>query len=106
MRVFVRLVVVCSMGLLGMSATSLCQSIKPNLATAKPGYGEMPKVNINSVQLPSSSIRFVLPNGVTTTKGIFLNDGNSSGAVARAAYSHPGNDSPSIRGLNTVPTFV
>jgi hypothetical protein len=89
-----------------MSATGVCQSIKPNLATAKPGYGEMPKVNINSVHLPSSSIRFVLPKGVTSTKGIFLNDGNSSGAASRAAYNHAGNNSPSIRGLNTVPTFV
>jgi hypothetical protein len=106
MKAFVRWGSVCSTCLLWLSAISFCQSTKPNLATAKPGYGEMPKVNINSVQLPSSSIRFVLPKGVTSTKGIFLNDGNSSGAASRASYSHSANTSPSIRGLNTVPTFV
>lgn len=106
MRLFGRLVIVCGMCLVGMSATSLCQSTKPNLTTAKPGYGTVPRININSVQLPSSSIRLVLPKGVTSTKGIFVNDGNSSGAGSRAAYSHAQNNSPNIRGLNTVPTFV
>src|ERR1700688_240739 len=106
MRVFVRFASVCSLCLLGVSASSFSQIKKPNLATSQPGYVTMTKTNINAVQLPSSSIRLVLPKGVTSTKGVFVNDGNSGGRVSRAAYSHAGNNSPSIRGLNTVPTFV
>jgi hypothetical protein len=106
MRVFVRFVAVCTTCLVGMSAASFSQIKKPNLATSEPGYVTMTKTNINAVQLPSSSIRLVLPKGVTSTKGLFVNDGNSSGAGSRAAYSHAASNSSSIRGLNTVPTFV
>lgn len=106
MKVLMRFVSLCSMCLLGMSATSFCQSPKPNLKTGTPGYVRMPKINVNKVRLPSSSIRLVLPKGVTSTRGLVVNDGNSSGGGSRAAYSHAGNNSPSISGLNTVPTFV
>ena len=105
MRFFVRCVSVCGMLLAGMSP-GYCQIVKPNVATAKPGYVTMTKTNINAVQQPSTSIRLVLPKGVTSTTGLFVNDGNSSAAGSRAAYSRAGNNSPSIRGLNTVPTFV
>jgi hypothetical protein len=108
MRAFARfgLVSVCSMFLLGTSTTSFCQNTsKLNLTNIKPGYVRMPKININSVHPPSSSIRFVLPKGATSTRGIFVNDGNGGGSQ-NPANKHAGNNSPSIRGLDTVPTFV
>ena len=107
MRAFVRFVSVCSVFLLGTAATTFCQTPSPklNLKAMKPGYARMPKININAVQLPSSSIRLVLPKGVTSTRGMFVNDGNGGGSH-NPANRHPGNNSPSIRGLDTVPTFV
>ncbi len=107
MRAFVRFVSVCSVFLLGTAATSYCQTPFPklDLKAMKPGYVRMPKININAVQLPSSSIRLVLPKGVTSTRGMFVNDGNGGGSH-NPANRHPGNNSPSIRGLDTVPTFV
>ena len=108
MRAFARFgfVSVGSMFLLGTSATSFCQNpLKLNLRAIKPGYVRMPKININSVKLPSTSIRFVLPKGVTSTRGLFLNDGNGGGSH-NSAHRHAGNHSASIRGLDTVPTFA
>ena len=100
--------VVCCLSVCVLAGTSGFSQVvvKPNLATAKPGYVTMTKTNINAVQLPSSSIRLVLPAGVTSTKGLFVNDSNSSGTGSRASYVRTLNDPPSIAGLNTVPTFT
>jgi hypothetical protein len=106
MGYFVRSLSVCGVLLAGMSTTAPSQIVKPNLANAQPGYVTMTKTNINAVRQPSSSIRLVLPKGVTSTRGIYVNDSNSSGTGSRAAYVHAASDPPSLRGLNTVPTFV
>ena len=112
MRTLVRFVFfsVCSLFLLGTPSTSFGQSPSPKLPAIKPGFVKMPKVNINSVMPPSSTIRFVLPKGATGTRGLFVNDansgGNGGGGGPRSAANRPGNNSPSIRGLNTVPTFI
>ena len=50
--------------LLAISGASFGQTSK-QLGTVKLGYAKMPKININSVQPPSSSIRLVLPKGVS-----------------------------------------
>jgi len=93
---------------LGTSAAGFAQNPASKLGAIKPGYVRMPKVNVNSVQTPSSSIRLVLPKGVTSTRGLFVNDANSSGnsGGSRNASVRPGNNSPSIVGLDTVPTFT
>lgn len=117
MKISSRRVMVCSTALLslclmlGLSATSFGQNPPPGFKTFKPGYVKMPKVNINSVLSPSSSIRFVLPKGATSTRGLFLNDANSTGGGGgshnnAANQSGANNGGPNIRGLNTVPTFT
>jgi hypothetical protein len=91
-----------------ISATSFAQ--KPPVKAVKPGYVRMPKININSVQPPSSHIRLVLPKGATSTRGLFVNDAHSPGGGPpnNAAHKPGGGDNagPNIRGLDTVPTFT
>ncbi|HEY6351696.1 MAG TPA: hypothetical protein VI636_20025 [Candidatus Angelobacter sp.] len=101
---------VCMMFLL-ISVNSIAQNPpqKPSkLPVLNPGYVRMPKVNINSVQPTSSTIRLVLPKGVTSTRGVFVNDANSPGGGLRnnAAHSSGSGNNASIRGLDTVPTFT
>ena len=95
--------------LLALSGAAFSQTNK-KLGTVRLGYAKMPKININSVQTPSSSIRFVLPKGATSTRGLFLNDANSPGGgrTNNAARRSGGtaNTTASIRGLDTVPTFT
>jgi hypothetical protein len=80
------------------------------LKVLNPGYVRMPKININSVQPPSSGIRLVLPKGATSTRGLFVNDANSPGGgpLNNAAHKPGGGDNagPNLRGLDTVPTFT
>lgn len=98
-------ILVCFMFLLAISITSFGQNSTAKLGTLKPGFEKMQKVNINSVQLPSSSMQFVLPKGITSTRGLFLNDRNSPGVHSRksAISSFGGGNIP---GLDTVPTFT
>lgn len=111
MRPFTRLVFIfaCLIFLL-MSTFSLGQTASSQLNVTNAGYVKMPKININSVQPPSSSIRFVLPNGKTSTRGLFVNDANSPGGGPSNNAAHKsgggGNSSPNLRGLDTVPTFT
>jgi hypothetical protein len=88
--------------LLGISAVSFGQT-NPKL-TPKPGYVRMPSININKVNPPSNSIRFVLPAGKKSTRGLFLNDANSSGSNSSKHGTNGG--VPNLVGLNTVPTFT
>ncbi|HEY6252934.1 MAG TPA: hypothetical protein VI685_23495 [Candidatus Angelobacter sp.] len=94
------------------SANSFAQNPPPklNLSAIKPGYVKMPKININSVQPASSTIRLVLPKGVTSTRGVFVNDANSSGGGPHNNAAHKSasgdNSGPNLRGLDTVPTFT
>lgn len=98
---------VCTAFLLATSATTFSQNSVAKLGTLNPGYVKMPKININSVQIPSSSIRFVLPKGVKSTRGIFVNDANSGAGGARNnARLAASSNSPSIPGLATAPTFT
>jgi hypothetical protein len=113
MREFARLsgVSMRAVVLLGVSISCLAQNPPPQIKVLNPGYVRAPKIDINSVQVPSSSIRLVLPPGVKSTRGIFVNDANSSGngSFNRSAASKPGgedNAGPNIRGLDTVPTFT
>jgi hypothetical protein len=92
--------------LLALSAISFAQDLSPNL---NPGYARMPNVNINSVKIPSSTIRIVLPKGATSTRGIVANDANansSGGPNSASRRRGSGNSGPNIRGLDTVPTFT
>lgn len=96
--------------LLAIAGASFGQTNK-QLGTVKLGYAKMPKININSVQPPSGSIRLVLPKGVTSTRGVFVNDANSPGGgptnnAIRRSSGGPNSPSSSIRGLDTVPTFT
>jgi hypothetical protein len=92
--------------MLGASAISFSQTSTKKLGAIKAGYVRMPKININSVQPQSSSIRLVLPKGVTSTRGMFVNDANSPGGGPRrnAVVNSP--SSGNIRGLDTAPTFT
>ena len=71
-------IAMCILVLLGISAASFGQTTQLKLTPA-PEYARMPNVNINKVNPPSNSIRFVLPAGKTSTRGLFLNDANSGG---------------------------
>lgn len=91
----------------GQNSPSAGQYSLPSVL--EPGYAKMPNVNINSVQPPSSTIRLVLPKGVTSTRGLVLNDANSAGngphngaSTTNGGAAGGGN----IRGLATVPTFA
>jgi hypothetical protein len=102
------LIAVCMVVVLGISLASFGQAISLKV-TPRPGYAKMPNVNINKVSPPSRSIRFVLPAGKTSTKGLFLNDSNSNGGGSdnRAANKHNNNGGvANLVGLNTVPTFT
>lgn len=96
--------------LLGVTAGGFGQNPPPklNLQSITPGYVKMPRININSVQPPSSSIRLVLPKGATSTRGLFVNDANSPGGGPHnnAAHKSAGGSNSNIRGLDTVPTFT
>jgi hypothetical protein len=111
MRTVVRslFAVACLIFLL-IATNSFGQNLPPQFKAAKPGYVKMPRININSVQPPSSSIRLVLPKGATSTRGLFVNDANSPGGGLRnSAANKPGgedNPGPNLRGLDTVPTFT
>lgn len=65
--------------LLGISTSSFGQTASE--LTPTPGYVRMPSLNINNVKPPSTSILFVLPAGKTSTRGLVLNDANSSAGV-------------------------
>ena len=99
-------VVVCTTWILGPSAISFSQTSTAKLGVLKPGYVRMPKININAVQAPSSSIRLVLPKGVTSTRGLFVNDANSHGGGPRRNTTVNSPSSGNIPGLDTVPTFT
>jgi len=94
------------------SASSFGQAAPQKLKVLTPGYVKMPNININSVKTPSSSIRLVLPKGATSTRGLFVNDANSTGSGGGSHNNAPNqsgggrNSGPSIPGLNTVPTFT
>ncbi|HEY6305559.1 MAG TPA: hypothetical protein VI488_03750 [Candidatus Angelobacter sp.] len=109
MRAFPRFVVFVVF-VSAISAISFGQNPPPKLKVLNPGFVRMPKININSVQPPSSNIRLVLPKGATSTRGLFVNDANSSGGgpVNNAAHKPGGGGSVggNIRGLDTVPTFT
>lgn len=87
-------------------ATSFGQNPPSQLKVLNPGYVKMPSVNVNSVQVPSSSIRLVLPPGVTTTRGLFVNDANSAGNGSSPHTTGKATAGPNIAGLDTVPTFT
>lgn len=91
--------------LLGISAASFGQTT-PLTVSPTPGYVRMPNVNINKVNPPSSSIRFVLPAGKTGTRGLFLNDANSAGSSGNASKHGTNGGVPNMVGLSTVPTFT
>ena len=102
------LIAIYVVALLAISGASFGQTTQLNL-TPTPGYVRMPSVNINKVNPPSSSIRFVLPAGKTSTRGLFLNDANSGGGGSNSgnASKHGTNgEVPNLVGLNTVPTFT
>lgn len=100
------LIAVCVVALLGISAVSYGQTTSLKF-TPTPGYVRMPNININKVNLPSNSIRFVLPAGKTSTRGLFLNDANSAGPNNGTGSKHGTNGGvPNLVGLNTVPTFT
>ena len=93
--------------LIGTSATSFGQNQTLKSGSVKPGYVRMPKININSIQPPSSTIRLVLPKGVTSTRGLFVNDANSTGGGPHNhAANKPTTSGGNIPGLDTVPTFT
>src|SRR6516165_10087052 len=62
----------------------------------KPGFVKMPKINVNDVQQPGSSIRLVLPAGVNSTRGmVVLKNANSTsgvGSFSKSAASKPGGE--------------
>lgn len=94
--------------LLAISGVSFAQT-NDQLGTVNLGYVKMPKININSVQPPSSSIRFALPAGKNSTRGLFLNDANSGGGGSNSGNASKHGTSggvPNLVGLNTVPTFT
>jgi hypothetical protein len=101
-------IAMCILVLLGISAASFGQTTQLKLTPA-PGYARMPNVNINKVNPPSNSIRFVLPAGKTSTRGLFLNDANSGGGGSNSGNGskHGTNGGvPNLVGLSTVPTFT
>lgn len=109
MKAFPRLasVVFSVIFLVAVSVPSLGQNAPPQFKVTSPGYVKMPNININSVNPPSSSIRLVLPKGVTSTRGRFANDANSSSSSNGASHRGGANNAgPNIVGLNTVPTFI
>jgi len=108
MRLFGRFlsVVVCTTLILAASDISFGQTSTAKLGVIKPGYVRMPKVNINSVQPPSSSIRLILPKGVTSTRGMFVNDANSPGRGPHKNTAIKAASGGNIPGLDTVPTFT
>ena len=102
------LILICILALLGISAASYGQTSSSKL-TPTPGYVRMPNVNINKVNPASNSIRFVLPAGKTSTRGLFLNDANSGGGGTNSGTGskHGKTGSvPNLVGLNTVSTFT
>ena len=99
------MIAVCVVAVLSISRVSYGQTTSPNL-TPKPGYVRMPNVNITKVSPPSTSIRFVLPAGKTSSRGLFLNDANSGGGRSNSAKHGSSGSVPNIVGLNTVPTFT
>jgi hypothetical protein len=102
------LIAVYVVALLGISAASFGQTTSSKLTPA-PRFARMPNVNINKVNPPSTSIRFVLPAGKTSTHGLFLNDANSGGGGSNrgnASKHGTGGSVPNLVGLNTVPTFT
>lgn len=66
----------------------------------------MPSLNINNVKPPSTSILFVLPAGKTSTRGLVLNDANSSAGGSNSSKHGTSGGVPNLVGLNTVPTFT
>jgi len=109
---FLRLSVLTLLGLAASAFGQGTDAVTPNLTKISPGYARMPNVNINNVQLPSSSIRLVMPGSASSTRGLLVNDANSSGtrgfSRSRAASQPGGEDNrgPKITGLDTVPTFA
>jgi hypothetical protein len=95
-------IAVCLVVLLGISAASFGQTTLR--LTTKAGYVRMPNVNINKVNPPSNSIRFVLPAGKTSTRVLFLNDANSGGSNSSKHGTNGGVSN--LVELNTVPTFT
>lgn len=55
---------------------------------------------------PSTSILFVLPAGKTSTRGLVLNDANSSAGRSNSSKHGTSGGVPNLVGLNTVPTFT
>jgi hypothetical protein len=90
--------------LLGLSASSFGQTAQK--LTPTPGFVRMPNVNINNVNPASSSMRFQLPAGKTSTRGLFLNDANSSGKGSNRSKHGTSGGVPNLVGLDTVPTFT
>ena len=113
MKAFARfvLVFVCVIFLVSFSETSYGQNtfkLPSQLKVANPGYVKMPKLNIHSIQVPSSTPRFILPQGVTSTRGRYIADANGSGRGPgnHATQLSGANGPANIPGLNTVPTFT
>jgi hypothetical protein len=96
----------CVVFLIAASVLGFGQNSAAKLGTLKPGYVRMPKVNINSVKLPSSSIQFILPKGATSTRGLFLNDANSPGGGPHKNTAVSTTAGGNLYGLDTVPTFT
>ncbi len=99
-------VVACTTWMLGASDISFSQNSTAKLGVIKPGYVRMPKININSIQPQSSSIRLLLPKGVTSTRGMFVNDANSPGGWPHKNTAVNSPSGGNIPGLATVPTFT
>lgn len=102
-------IAICIVMLLAVSTATFGQ-VTPVKINPSPGYARMPSVNINQVSPPTSSIRFVLPAGKTSTHGLFLNDANGGGggssSNSNAANKRATGGVPNLVGLNTVPTFA
>ena len=95
----------CALAMLSIPAAGFGQTAVKLNPTA--GYVRMPSVNINKVSLPSKSIRYKLPAGKTSTRGLFLNDANSGAAASNhAPHGTGGAVVPNMVGLDTVPTFT
>jgi hypothetical protein len=108
MRPFGRflLAVVCAALMLTAAPITLSQTTTAKLGAIKAGYVRMPKINLNSIQPPSSSIRFALPKGITSTRGMFVNDANSPGGGPHKSTAVHSVGHSNIPGLDTVPTFT
>lgn len=110
MKAFTRFAIgsVCLIFLPGTSSICVGQTIVKLPSQIKPGYVKMPKLNISSIQVPGSTPRFVLPQGVTSTRGRYIADANGNGPGFRNSASKVSgaNGPANIPGLNTVPTFT